>query len=178
MNRTALNVLLAFGLISLPLILGLIVVGVVVASNQSDESQATPTDTLFEVSNAAAILATVEAAPVRSAPQAAVSFDLGDPEVGMTLFQTFQIDAGFACSTCHWVDREDQLIGPGLLNIGARATARVEGVSAEDYIRSSIINPDVYIVEGFSDDLMPENWAEIYSEEEINHLIAYLFTLQ
>lgn len=40
-----------------------------------------------------------------------------DPENGAELFQTFQVDAGFGCSTCHRSDSEDRLIGPGLLNV-------------------------------------------------------------
>lgn len=100
-----------------------------------------------------------------------------DPANGETLFTTFQAEAGFACSTCHQVDTEDRLIGPGLLNISIRAETRVEGQDAADYIFTSIVNPDDYVVDGFSADLMPENWTEIYSEDEIYDIIAYLWTL-
>jgi len=96
---------------------------------------------------------------------------------GELLFTTFQATAGFACSTCHWVDTENQLIGPGLLNIRTRAEIRVEGQNAVDYVFTSIVNPDAYVVDGFSADLMPENWSEIYSDEQIYDIIAYLWTL-
>jgi hypothetical protein len=46
-----------------------------------------------------------------------------------------------------------------------------------EYIRTSIVNPGAYVVKTFSDGLMPQNWAEIYSEDEIDDLIAYLLTL-
>jgi len=114
---------------------------------------------------------TGSAAPVDGLPVSA------DASVGEELFTTFQADAGFACSTCHRPDSEERLIGPGLLNIGARAETRVDGQTAYEYVFTSIVNPDDYLVEGFQSDLMPENWEEIYSEEEINHIIAYLFTL-
>ena len=78
----------------------------------------------------------------------------------------------------HRADSEDRLVGPGLLNVAARAAVRVDGLSAVAYIRTSIVNPNIYIVEGFPDGLMPQNWAEIYSEEQINDLIAYLLTVQ
>jgi len=101
-----------------------------------------------------------------------------DPARGEALFNTFQPEAGFACATCHRADSEQQLIGPGQLNIGTRAATRVEGQNNIQYIYTSIMNPDAYVVEGFADDLMPENWAEIYTEEEIHDIIAYLLTLE
>jgi len=101
-----------------------------------------------------------------------------DAENGEILFQTFQPDAGFACSTCHRSDSEDRLIGPGLLNIGSRAETRVEGQSVLDYIYTSIVSPSEFVVEDFPDGLMPANWAEIYSEDEIYDIVAYLLTLE
>jgi cytochrome c2 len=102
----------------------------------------------------------------------------GDAANGEALFNTFQGDAGFACATCHRADSEDRLIGPGLLNVGARAETRVDGTDTVEYIRTSIINPGAYVVETFPDGLMPQNWADIYAEDEINDLIAYLLTLE
>lgn len=115
-----------------------------------------------------------------SDPAAAAAIDVSsaDPAHGEDLFNTFQADAGFACSTCHHDDSEDRLIGPGLLNVAARAETRVEGQDAVEYIYISIINPDAYLVDGFTDDLMPENWAEIYSDDDIADIMAYLFTLE
>ncbi|MGB1286190.1 MAG: c-type cytochrome [Aggregatilineales bacterium] len=103
--------------------------------------------------------------------------DTADAEHGAELFQTFQPDAGFACSTCHWSDREDRLIGPGLLNVPIRAETRVDDQNSFEYLYTSIVSPDSYLVADFPDDLMPENWAEIYSDEDIYDIIAYLFTL-
>lgn len=103
---------------------------------------------------------------------------LANPANGETLFNTFQPAASFACSTCHRADSEDRLIGPGLLNIGIRAETRVEGQSAIEYIRISITEPDAVIVPDYPGGLMPQNWTDIYSEDEINDLIAYLLTLE
>lgn len=101
-----------------------------------------------------------------------------DAENGKVLFNTFQPDAGFGCSTCHHADSEARLIGPGLLNIGNRAEARVEGQTALDYIYTSIISPSEFVVPDYPDGLMPANWAEIYSEDEIYDIMAYLLTLE
>jgi mono/diheme cytochrome c family protein len=46
------------------------------------------------------------------------------------------------------------------------------------YIRTSILHPNDYIVPGFPENLMPQNYAEILTEAEVNDLIAYLLTLQ
>jgi cytochrome c2 len=107
-------------------------------------------------------------------------FDAYTPDVanGEALFGTFQADAGFACSTCHLVDTENQLIGPGLLNVGQRAATRVQEQDAQAYLYTSIVNPDAFVVPDNTDDLMPENWAEIYSDEQIMDIIAYLQTLE
>src|SRR5690606_10220391 len=99
--------------------------------------------------------------PEQIAPVASFA---GDAANGEVLFNTLQAEAGFACATCHRADSEARLIGPGLLNVGTRAETRVEGLSAIEYIRTSIVNPSAYVVESFPDKLMPQNWAEIYSE--------------
>jgi cytochrome c2 len=103
---------------------------------------------------------------------------IGDPNNGEVLFNTFQREAGFMCATCHWVDTEAQLIGPGLLNIALRAQTRVEDQDAVDYLFESIVDPDAYVVDGFPAGLMPDNWAQIYSEDELYDLVAYLLTLR
>lgn len=59
-----------------------------------------------------------------------------------------------------------------------RAESRVPGISIYAYLHTSIVNPGAFVVPGFPDGLMPRNWAEVYSESEINDLIAYLMTLR
>lgn len=125
------------------------------------------------LSEQAALIATVNAAPTRE-----LDFRVANAENGELLFNTFQAAAGFACATCHLPDSEVQLIGPGLLNVGQRAETRVAEQDAETYLRTSIVTPSAYVVEGFPDNLMPQNWGQIYSDSQINDLIAYLMTLE
>lgn len=101
-----------------------------------------------------------------------------DAEKGAALFETFQDAANYACSNCHLEDSEKTNLGPGLLNIKDRAATRVEGMSAAEYIYQSIVDSKAYTVEGFDPDLMPRNWAEIYSELQIFDIVAYLMTLE
>lgn len=102
----------------------------------------------------------------------------GDPANGEALYNEMQAAAGFACSTCHFPNQETQLIGPGLLNISTRAETRVPDQSAYDYVHTSIVDPSAHLVEGFPDNLMPKVYGEIFTEEQVNDIIAYLFTLK
>ena len=102
----------------------------------------------------------------------------GDAAHGEEIFNTFYAETSFACSTCHHTDTEERLIGPGLLNISEIAGTLVPGESAEEYIRQSIVDPSAYVVEGYPDGLMPQNWGTVLSEQDIQDLIAYLFTLK
>lgn len=79
------------------------------------------------------------------------------------------------CANCHTLTDLDHL-GPGFKGIADRAAARVPGLSAEEYIRQSIVDPEAYIVEGNwpEDEVMPTSYAEAYSEQDINDLVAFL----
>lgn len=139
--------------------------GTVVHSSPADSSAGhiagTPAD---------APTAVVETPTEEPAPPA------GDPAEGDALFHTFQPVAGIACSTCHRVDSDDRLVGPGLLHVGERAASRIAGESAADYIRQSILTPNAYVVEGYSD-LMPKNFRQAFTDEQIDDLVAYLLSL-
>jgi cytochrome c2 len=100
----------------------------------------------------------------------------GDPLKGKQLFNAFQPAAGIACITCHRVDSEERLVGPGLLDVGHRVERRMPDMSTVEYLHQSIVNPSAYVVEGYAD-LMPKNWGNIFSEAQIDDLIAYLLTL-
>jgi len=95
---------------------------------------------------------------------------------GKQLFNTFQPAVGIACSTCHRVDSEERLVGPGLLNVGIRAATRVKGQSAVAYLHDSIVNPSVYVVEDYTD-IMPKTWGKVFTETQIDDIISYLLTL-
>ncbi len=101
-----------------------------------------------------------------------------DPETGAELFNTFQDAANYACANCHLADSEKTNLGPGLLNIRERAAARIEGMTAAEYIYQSIVDSKAYTVEGFDPELMPQNWADIYSDLQIFDIVAYLMTLE
>ncbi len=100
----------------------------------------------------------------------------GDAENGAVLFSTFQPAAGIACATCHRIDSDDRLVGPGLLHVGERAATRREGYTAAEYIRESILTPGAYVVPDYPD-IMPKNFSKVFTPDQIDDLVAFLLTL-
>lgn len=100
----------------------------------------------------------------------------GDPASGQELFQQTTIDSTPGCTTCHSLEPGVTRIGPSLAGITERAGQRVPDLSAEEYLRQSIVEPDAHLVEGFSN-IMYQNYEDMLSEEQIDDLVAYLLTL-
>ena len=80
------------------------------------------------------------------------------------------------CVGCHVVGGVGGQSGPNLNQIGSVAAARKPGMSAEDYIRESIVNPNAYLVPGFPP-IMP-SFQGVLSEEELNQLVEYYMSLK
>jgi len=100
----------------------------------------------------------------------------GDPALGEELYAT-KLDPDsdlFSCAECHSLDGSDS-IGPTFQGIGERAGQRVAGLSAEEYLRESIVDPQAYVVEGFFF-RMPGVIGPLLTEEDINNLIAFMLT--
>ncbi|MBI1298758.1 c-type cytochrome [bacterium] len=108
----------------------------------------------------------VAAAPDAAAPS-------GEPRDPETLFTTL------TCIACHNL-AEDQTqsnrgpVGPHFGNLAELAASRVAGQSAEEYLYLSIVEPGAYVVEGYVNGIMPANFGEQMSEDEINLMVAWL----
>ena len=98
----------------------------------------------------------------------------GDATRGAALF-TQAINGAPACSTCHTLDGST-LVGPSLKGYAAVAPTRVQGMTAFDYTRNSILQPASYIVSGFAN-LMYGQFAQQLTPQQTADLIAYLLTL-
>lgn len=83
--------------------------------------------------------------------------------------------SGVACTTCHTTDGTE-LVGPSLQGINDRAGTRVEGLSAEEYLRQSITDPGAYIVEEYDNTMLP-TYGDVLSDENIADLVTYLQSL-
>ena len=60
--------------------------------------------------------------------------------------------------------------------LGSEAGSRIDGMTAEEYLYQSIVDPDAHQLEGWELN-MPRNYEEILSAQEIDDLIAYLLEL-
>ena len=72
------------------------------------------------------------------------------------------------CGSCHVLaDAGTQgQVGPNLDDALADAD--------EAFVRESIVEPNASIAEGFQPDVMPQNYGELFTEEQVNGLVEYL----
>lgn len=143
------------------------------ATQEAEEAAATEE----AVDAEAEAVVTEEAAAEGDADSAEAVAVSGDPAAGEELFNLYIDAAAFSCANCHLVDSEDRLVGPGMLGLGELAATRVEGQSAAEYLRNSILHPNDYVVDTYPENLMPGVYADELSEEDLDNLVAYLLTL-
>jgi mono/diheme cytochrome c family protein len=111
-----------------------------------------------------------------------VSLPQGDAQRGKAL-----AESGLGCSGCHIL----AAVGPawigtaGAPGIGTRAEQRYQAAgysgkatSAEQYLFESIVAPNAYIEEGFQPNIMPLNFADRLSSQDMADLIAYMLSLK
>ncbi len=100
---------------------------------------------------------------------------------GEALFNTFIEKVGFACATCHYTNSDQRLIGPGLLNIATRYESyEVETEDLKSYLHQSIVEPHIFIAPhtpAFPDNVMPDTYGDVFTEDQINDLIDYIMSL-
>ena len=83
------------------------------------------------------------------------------------------------CQHCHTIEGiSNGLIGPDQTNIGTDAATRKPSMTAEDYIRESIVDPEVFIcqVELCTSGLMTNAITEKLTDEQVDALVAFLST--
>ncbi|MDD5467356.1 MAG: c-type cytochrome [Anaerolineales bacterium] len=91
------------------------------------------------------------------------------------------------CAVCHittttgpaWIPSD------GTPAMGARAATRLtqadyagQATSPEQYLLESILHPEAYLVSGFPAGVMPANYGQTLTAQEVADLIAYLMTLK
>lgn len=97
-----------------------------------------------------------------------------DATSGEVLFNQVN-QTGFACSSCHNVTSADRLIGPGLFGIVSQNLALSQSI--EVYLWESIVNPSAFVPETYVDRVMPAVYQDIFTEDEIYQLVAYVMSL-
>lgn len=111
-----------------------------------------------------------QAAAVAAAAEAAAAQEfaslVGDPTNGEALYNSL------GCVACHSLDGSTR-VGPSFQGLGERAGTRIDGVSAKDYLHTSIINPCDFVVEGFTC-VMPQNYGDQVPPQGLADLVAFL----
>lgn len=102
----------------------------------------------------------------------------GDASAGEAIFVQSMVGTQAGCMTCHSLEPGVTLVGPSVANVGAEAGSRVSGLSAEEYLRQSIVEPNAYLVEGFGQGLMPAGYADELTAQQLDDLVAYMLSLK
>lgn len=111
-------------------------------------------------------------APAEGEAAAAATPEPTGPQPPEVLF------VSMGCIGCHNInepqtDQSRGVIAPNLGNLPEVAGSIVPGQDAQTYVHTSIVNPNAYTVEGYNP-VMPANFTERMSEEEINALVEWL----
>lgn len=87
------------------------------------------------------------------------------------------IMAKYGCLACHKVKGQGGAIGPSLDEAARQAGKRVPGLSAEAYLRQSILEPNAFVVAGFPGNVMPLDLSQRMAPGEVDTLVKYLLSL-
>jgi putative heme-binding domain-containing protein len=83
----------------------------------------------------------------------------------------------YRCASCHSVgESRIEDYGPNLARIGADAASRVPGMTAEQFLIQSIVDPNAYRRPGVTE-VMPARVSADLSREDIVAIVGYLMSL-
>jgi cytochrome c551/c552 len=113
------------------------------------------------------------AAPGGAAPAAEAAAE--GPRAPEDIFVTL------GCAGCHNLDQPQTdanrgPVGPHLGNLAENAATRVTGQDASEYVHTSILHPNDYIVPGYPANIMPQNLADRITQEELDMLVEWLLS--
>ncbi len=98
------------------------------------------------------------------------AIDAGDPVEGM------EISELQGCAGCHSMAEDEILSGPSWYDIGNTAVGRHDEQGPALYLYNSIMAPNAYIVRRFDGGVMPEDFADKLSTEDVGHILALLLS--
>jgi cytochrome c oxidase subunit 2 len=88
--------------------------------------------------------------------------------------------ATYGCTACHSING-DEGVGPTWVGLFGHEVPLADGstvVADEAYLHQSIVDPNALIVAGFQPGVMPQDFAERLTEEQIQQIIAFIMSLQ
>lgn len=153
------------------------------AADQEEAADAARLESRIEAPAAEAAPA-VEAAPAPTAAAAPVAIvaQQSGPTAPADVVAAIN---GAGCAGCHiipGIPGANGRVGPDLTEIGVIATARAEGLSAEEYIRQSILEPNAVIAPDCwgtpcPAGVMLQSFASSISDADLNTIVGYLAKL-
>ena len=88
------------------------------------------------------------------------------------------------CGSCHAIGAlgEGRKVGPDLSTIGYEATGRIPGMTAADYLRQSIVEPNVALAPTCPNgpclpNIMPQDYSQRLTPGQIELIVNYMLTL-
>jgi len=102
-----------------------------------------------------------------------------EPRATESVARGRQVYRDQSCGTCHEAGPANLFrpVGPDLSHIGTVAEARRPGVTAEEYLRQSVLDPGAFVVPGYPDS-MPRGFGDRLSRDDVDALVAYLLSLR
>ena len=101
-------------------------------------------------------------------------------KAGEELFNETVVGSNAGCVTCHSLEPGMVIVGPSLAGFSHEAEdeGKAYGMSAEEFVRESILDPNAVISEDYPADTMPTNWGEVLTKEQVDNLVAFLLSLE
>lgn len=101
-----------------------------------------------------------------------------NPVRGQEIFE-HGFESAPACTMCHLVEADASRFsfGPALAGIATRAGERIEGMTAEEYLHASIVDPGSFVTSGYRNSMF-RDFGTTLTEEQIDDVVAYLMTLE
>ena len=99
----------------------------------------------------------------------ATAIPKGDPAVGKQLY------AQNGCGGCHTFTPagSNGKVGPDLDHLAADAQKANQG-TVEEYVHTSIVDPNAYVQPGFPKGVMPPTFGSSLSKTQLGDLVAFL----
>lgn len=99
---------------------------------------------------------------------------------GEELFKQSTLEGSAGCIGCHSLEPDTVIVGPSLAGFAEEAEEEGEelGMTAEEFIRQSIVDPNALVMEDFNEGVMPGNYGEVLTQEQLDNLVAFLLSLE